>query len=95
MAKTIATIDLKIIHEIYLQIKNIYPNYAKRFPYFLAACQYSVPDNDLEATLNLRPYGVLVEIDISSLETSFKSLKNTSTACKNPRSIGFYTRVQS
>ena len=75
MAKTIATIDLKNIHEIYLEIKNNYPKYGERFLYFLAACQYLDPDIDLEATLKLRPYGGLIGIDNSSLDNFFKSFK--------------------
>ena len=63
MAKTIATIDLKIIYEIYLEIKNNYPEYGERFLYFLAACQHLDPDIDLEATLKLRPCGGLIGID--------------------------------
>ena len=60
MAKTIATIDLEKIHEIYLHIKNNYPKYGQRILFFLAACQYLDPDIDLEATLKLRPYGGLI-----------------------------------
>ena len=75
MAQTIATIDVKNIHEIYLQIKNHCPIYGQRFLYFLAACQYFDPDNDLEAALKLRPHGVLVWIDNSSLDNKFKSFK--------------------
>ena len=75
MANTIATIDLKNIHEIYLEIKNNYPKYGERFLYFPAACQYLDPDIDLEATLKLRPYGGLIGIDNSSLDNYFKSFK--------------------
>ena len=95
MTKTIATIDLKNIHEIYLEIKNNYPKYDEWSPYFLAACQYLDPDIDLQATLKLRPYGGLIEIDNSSLDKYFKSLKNTATSCNTPQRIGFYSRVQS
>ena len=37
---TIATIDLKNIHEIYEQIKVDFPDYSERFVYFLATCLY-------------------------------------------------------
>ena len=75
MAKTIATIDLKNIHEIYLEIKNNCPKYGERFLYFLAACQCLDPDIDLEATLKLRPYGGLIGINNLSLDNYFKSFK--------------------
>ena len=75
MVKTRATIDLKNIHEIYLEIKNNYPKYGERFLYFLAACQYLDPDIDLEATWKPRPYGDLIGIDNSSLDSYFKSCK--------------------
>ena len=75
MTKSIATIDLKNIHEIYLEIMNNYPKYGEMFLYFLAACQYLDPDIDLEATLKLRLYGGLIGIDNSSLDYYFKSFK--------------------
>ena len=75
MAKTIATIDLKNIHEISLEIKNIYPKHGERFLYFLADCQYLDPDIDFQATLKLRPYGGLIGVDNSSLDNYFKSFK--------------------
>ena len=75
MAKTIANIDLKNIHEIYMEIKNIYPKYGETILYFPAACQFLDPDIDLEATLKLRPYGGLIGIDNSSLDNYFKSFK--------------------
>ena len=75
MVKTRATIDLKNIHEIYLEIKNNYPKYGERSLHFLAACQYLDPDIDLEATLKPRPYGDLIGIDNSSLDNYFKSFK--------------------
>ena len=75
MAKTIATIDPKKIHEIYLEMRNNYPKYGEWFPYFLCACQFLDLDIDLEATLKLRPYGGLIGIDNSSLDNYFKSFK--------------------
>ena len=52
---TIATIDLKNIHENYKQIKIDCPEYKERFVYFLAACHYLDPDINLEIVLKLRP----------------------------------------
>ena len=75
MDKTIATIDLRSIHEIYLEIKKNYPKYGERFLYFLTACQCLDPDIDLEAILELSSYGGLIEIDNSSLDNCLKSLK--------------------
>ena len=72
---TIATIDLKNIHEIYKQIKIDYPEYSERFVYFLAACHYLDPDINLEIVLKLRPYGGLIGIDNSSLDIYLKSYK--------------------
>ena len=72
---TIATVDLKNIHEIYDQIKLDYPEYSERFVYFLAACLYLDPDINLEIVLKLRPYGGLIGIDNSSLDKYLKSYK--------------------
>ena len=72
---TIATIDLKNIHEIYEQIKVDYPEYSERIVYFLAACHYLDPDINLEIVLKLRPYGGLIGIDNSSLDNYLKSYK--------------------
>ena len=70
---TIAIINLKNIREVYEQIKVDYPEYSERFVYFLAACHYLNPDINLEIVLKLRPYGGLVGIDNSSLDTYLKS----------------------
>ena len=75
MAKRIATIDLKYIHEFYLQIKSNYPIYGQRFLYFLAAFHYIDPHIDLKTPLNLRSYGGLIAIDKSSLDNYIKSCK--------------------
>ena len=72
---TIATIDLMNIHEIYEQIKVDYLDYSERFVYFLAACLSLDPDINLEIVLKLRPYGGLIGIDNSSLDTYLKSYK--------------------
>ena len=72
---TIATIDWKNIHEIYGQIKVDFPDYSERFVYFLATCLYLDPDVNLETALKLRPYGGLIGIDNSSLDTYLKSYK--------------------
>ena len=72
---TIAAIDLKNILEIHKQIKIHYPEYSERFVYFLAACHYLDPDINLEIVLKLIPYGGLIGIDNSSLDTYLKSYK--------------------
>ena len=72
---TIATIDLKNIHEIYKQIKVDYPKHSERFVYFLAACHYLDPDINLEIVLKLRPYGGIIGMNNSSLDTYLKSYK--------------------
>ena len=73
--RTIATIDLKNIHEIYEQIKIVFPDYIERFVYFLATCLYLDPDVNLETALKLRPYGGFIGIGNSSLDTYLKSYK--------------------
>ena len=72
---TIPTIDLKNIREIYEQIKVDYPEDSERFVYFLTACLYLDPDINLEIVLKLRPYGGLIGIHNSSLDTYLKSYK--------------------
>ena len=72
---TIATIDLKNIHEIFERIKVDYPESLERFVYFLAACLDLDPDINLEIVLKLRPYAGLIGIDNSSLHTYLKSYK--------------------
>ena len=72
---TIATIDSKNIHIIYEKINVDYPENCERFVYFLAACLYLDPDTNLEIVLKLRPYGGLIGIDNSSLDTYLKSYK--------------------
>ena len=39
----------------------------------MAACQYLLPDLDLDMAMKMRPYGGLIGIDNSSLEKYFKS----------------------
>ena len=72
---TIATVDLMNIHEIYEQIKVDCLDYSERFVYFLAACFYLDPDINLEIVFKLRPYGGLIGIDNSSLDTCLTSYK--------------------
>ena len=72
---TIATLDLKSIHETYKEIEKEYSQYGKRFLYFLATCLHLDPDLDLDIALKLRPYGGLIGIDNSSLDKNFKNLK--------------------
>ena len=75
MTTTIATVDLKTIHEIYNLIKTDYPEHNERFLYFLATCLHLDPDVNLEIALKLRPYGGIIGIDNSSLDTYLKSFK--------------------
>ena len=75
MASTIATVVIKSIHENYLFLKENYPDYGKRFVYFLATCLSLDPNIDLDIALKQRPYGGIVGIDNSSLDKYFKSFK--------------------
>ena len=75
MTTTIATVDLKTIHEIYNLIKTDFPEHNERFLYFLASCLHLDPDVNLEIALKLRPYGGIIGIDNSSLDTYLKSFK--------------------
>ena len=52
---TLATVDLKAIHEIYKELKKDYFQYGERFLYFLATCQYLDPDLDLDIAMKMRP----------------------------------------
>ena len=72
---TIATVDLKSIHELYQQVKKEYSGYSERYLYFLAICFYLDPDLDLDIALKLRPYGGLIGIDNSTLDKYFKAYK--------------------
>ena len=72
---TLATVDLKAIHEIYKELKKDYFQYGEGFLYFLATCQYLDPDLDLDIALKMRPYGGLIGIDNSSLDKYFNSYK--------------------
>ena len=75
MTPTIATVDLKTIHEIYELIKTDYPEHNERFLYFLATCLHLDPDVNLEIALKLRPYVGIIGIDNSSLDGYLKSFK--------------------
>ena len=72
---TIATVDLKSIHETYKKIEKEYSQYGERFLYFLATCLHLDPEIDLVIALKLRPYGGLIGIDNSALDKYFKSFK--------------------
>ena len=56
MTSTIATVDIKSIHENYLNLKEDYLDFGKRFKYFLATCLQLDPNIDLDIALKLRPY---------------------------------------
>ena len=49
---TIATLDLKSIHELYQEVKKEYSGYSERYLYFLATCFYVDPDIDLDIALS-------------------------------------------
>ena len=66
---TIATVDLKSIHETYKEIEKEYSQY------FLGTCLHLDPEIDLDIALKLRPYGGLIGIDNSALDKYFKSFK--------------------
>ena len=72
---TIATLDLKSFHELYLEVKKEYSGYSERYLYFLATCFYLDPDLDLDIALKLRPYGGLIGIGNSTLGKLFKAYK--------------------
>ena len=72
---TLATVDLKAIHEIYNELKKDYSQYGEMFRYFLAMCQYLDPDLDFDIAMKMRPHGGLVGIDNSSLNKYFKCYK--------------------
>ena len=63
---TIATLDLKSIHELYLEVKKEYSGHKERYLYFLATCFYLDLDLDSDLALKLRPYGGLIGIDNST-----------------------------
>ena len=74
MVATFATIDL-IIHENFLFVREVYPEYSERYLYFLATCLHLDPNIDLKIALKLRPYVGIIGIDNSSLDKNFKFLR--------------------
>ena len=68
---------LKNIHEKYLLLATTYPNNSVRLNYFLAASEYfSQKENfDYDNALKLRPYGGLIGIDNSSLDSYLNNSK--------------------
>ena len=70
---TIATLDLKNIHELYLEVKKEHSGYSERYLHFLATYFYLDPDLDLDIALKLSAYGGLIGIDNSTLDKYFKS----------------------
>ena len=75
MITTIATIDLKKLHEIYQDVRVEYPNYSCRFQYFLAGCRLIDSDFDLDIALKLRPHGGLIGIDDSKLDKYLNQIR--------------------
>ena len=71
----ISTFDLKLIHEIFIDLKSHYPDKSVRFQYFLATCLYLDADINLDFVLKNRPYGGLIGIDNSSLDKHLKHFK--------------------
>ena len=74
-ASTIATVDIKGIHENYLFLKENYPDYGEEFVYFLATCLHLDSNIDLDIALKLRPYEGKIGINNMSLDKYFKSFK--------------------
>ena len=72
---TIATLDLKSIRELYLEVKKEYSGYSESYLYFLSTCFYLDPYLNLDIALKLRPYGGLIGFDNSTLDIYFKSYK--------------------
>ena len=68
---------LKNIHEKYLLLATTYPNNSVRLNYFLAESEYfSQNENfDYDNALKLRPYGGLIGIDNSSLDSYLNNSK--------------------
>ena len=52
---TLATVDVKAIHEIYKELEKDFSQYSERFLYFLATCQYLDSDLDLDIAMRMRP----------------------------------------
>ena len=50
----ISTFDLKLIHEIFIDLKLQYPDKSVRFQYFLATCLYLDADINLDFVLKNR-----------------------------------------
>ena len=71
----ISTFDLKLIHEIFIDLKSQYPDKSVRFQYFLATCLYLDADINLDFVLKNKPYGGLIGIDNSSLDKHLKHFK--------------------
>ena len=72
---TISAFDLKLIHEIFIDLKSEYPDKSVRSQYFLATYLYLDADIHLDFVLENRPYGGLIGIDNSSLDKHLKRFK--------------------
>ena len=70
---SIATLDLKSIHELYQEVKKEYSGYSESCLSFSAASFYLDLYPDLDIALKLRPYGGLINLDNSTLDKYFKS----------------------
>ena len=71
----ISTFDLKLIHEIFKDIKTQYQDKSVSFQFFSATCLYLNVDIKLDFILKNRPYDSLIGIDNSSLDKRLKKLK--------------------
>ena len=72
---TIATVDLKSIHETYKKIEKEYSQYGERFSDLLTSCLQLDPEIDLDIALKLQPSDGLIGTDNSALDKYFKSFK--------------------
>ena len=78
--KTLASEDLKKIHIKYLEINYDFPAYSTRRKYFLAVCKFfheseSEEEFNVDYVVKLRPFGGLIGMDNSTLDTHLKKYK--------------------
>ena len=68
----ISIFDLKLIHEVFIDLKLQYPDKSVRFQCFLATCLYLDADIHLDFVLKNRSYDGLIGRDNSSLDKHMK-----------------------
>ena len=71
----ISNFVLKLIHEVFIDLKSQYPDKSVRYQYVLATCLYLDADFNLDFVLKNRPYSGLIGIDNSSLDKQLKQFK--------------------